>query len=140
MSLAGRANAVRLVELAQQRDPLECELLRRTVSGLRLAALLLGVAPAAIAAAHQRVGVGHLLLGVLEELEGQLQLVLATLQLRQFGALASQHRHQVLELGLLQQRQPAQPLDVSLMLNVEHIAKESRPIVDGKLISRHGRG
>src|SRR5829696_7194795 len=136
MSLAGRADAIRLVELAQQRDPLERQLLRRTVSGLWLALFLLA-GSLATAATRQRIGFRHLLLGVLEELEGELQLVPAARQLRQLSALASEHRDQMLELGLLQQRQPAQSLDVSLMLNVEHIDKESRPIVDGKIIQRH---
>jgi hypothetical protein len=131
-------NAIRVVELAQQRDPLERQLLRWTVPGLWLALLLLAGSPAT-AAPGQRVGLRHLLLGVLEELEGELQLVLTVFQLGQFSALAGQHRDEVLELGLLQQRQPTQSLDVALMLNVEHVDKESRPIGDGKIIQRRRR-
>jgi hypothetical protein len=138
VSAAGWANAIRFVELAQQRDVLEHRLLGGTVPTLRLAIFLLAVTAAA-PAPRERIGLGHLLLRVLEQLEGELQLVLAALQLRQLSALASHHRDEVLELGLLQQRQPAQPLDVTLMLNVEHVAKESRPIGNGKIISRHHR-
>jgi hypothetical protein len=53
---------------------------------------------------HERVSLGHPLLRVLEQLQGQLQLVLATLELLQLRALSREGRNQVLELRSRQQR------------------------------------
>ena len=136
-----RACAVRVVELARQRDALERELLRRAVPGAARSRGFFSRVPVAVAGRLAAASASATCFWrVLEQLQRQLQLALAALELLQLRALAREHRDQVLELGLLQQRHLAQPLDVSLMLDVEHIAKESQPICDGKFIRATARG